>query len=219
MKPALFPAFIKLAGRPCVVVGAGPVAESKISSLLEAGAQITVIAPFAAEAIQRLATSGKVRWIHRKFASTDLRGAFLVVAATSDPRVNRAVFHQARERGVLCNSVDDPPHCDFYFPAIVRRGPLQVAVSTSGESPALAQRLRQELEESLDSRLGAWVAEIGGLRRQIMATLPPSEKRKRLLHRLAHGNSPSEILHGGEAKTPEGAEETLRERRRGGEPA
>jgi len=186
MKPALFPAFIKLAGRACLVVGAGSVAESKISSLLDSGAQITVVAPAAVKSVQDLASARKIRLVPRKFTPADLNRIFLVVAATSDPQVNRAVFHEARERGVLCNSVDDPPHCDFYFPAVVRRGPLQVAISTSGESPALAQRIRREIEESLDASCGDWVEEIGEIRREIMATFPPSEERKRLLHRLAH---------------------------------
>lgn len=188
MKPTLFPAFIKLAGRACVVVGAGSVAESKIASLLESGAQVTVIAPSAVGEIKRLAASSRVRWIPRKFAVTDLEKAFLVVAATSDPEVNRAVFREAFERGVLCNSVDDPPNCDFYFPAVVRRGPLQIAISTSGESPALAQRIRREIEDSLDTSLGDWVDEIGARRREIIAALPPSDDRKRLLHRLAHSD-------------------------------
>lgn len=186
MKPALFPAFIKLAGRPCLVVGAGSIAESKVASLLDSGAQVTVIAPNATEEIQRLAASRRIRWIPRKFAPADLHRAFLVVAATSDAIVNRDVFHEARDRGVLCNSVDDPPNCDFYFPAVVRRGPLQIAISTSGESPALAQRIRREIEDSLDSSLGDWVEEIGDRRRQILAGFPPSDDRKRLLHRLAH---------------------------------
>lgn len=186
MKPALFPAFIKLAGRPCLIVGAGTVAESKVVPLLDSGAQVTVIAPNATEEIQRLAASRRIRWIPRKFTPADLDRAFLVVAATSDASVNRAVFHEARERGLLCNSVDDPPNCDFYFPAVVRRGPLQVAVSTSGESPALAQRIRREIEESLVSSLGDWVEEIGERRREILAEVPPSDDRKRLLHRLAH---------------------------------
>lgn len=186
MESSLFPAFIKLAGRPCLIVGAGTVAESKIAPLLEAGAQVTVVGPEANEGVQALVDSQRIRWIPRKFAREDLARVFLVIAATSDPKVNRAVFHEARERGVLCNSVDDPPHCDFYFPAIVRRGPLQIAISTSGESPALAQRLRREIEESLDSRLGEWVAEIGKRRREILAAVPASDERKRLLLRLAH---------------------------------
>lgn len=191
MKPTLFPAFIKLAGRSCVVVGAGSVAESKIASLLESGAQVTVVAPDAKEETRRLAASRRIRWIPRKFALADLSRAFLVIAATSDPEVNRAVFHEALDRGVLCNSVDDPPNCDFYFPAVVRRGPLQIAISTSGESPALAQRIRREIEDSLDASFGDWVEEIGERRREIIAAFPASDDRKRLLHRLAHSEPAS----------------------------
>lgn len=189
MKPTLFPVFIKLAGRACAVVGAGSVAESKIASLLESGAQVTVVAPNANEEIKGLAVSRRIRWIPRKFTASDLNSVFLVVAATSDSEVNRAVFHEARERGVLCNSVDDPPNCDFYFPAVVRRGPLQIAISTSGESPALAQRIRREVEDSLDTSFGDWIEEIGERRREIIAALPPSDDRKRLLHRLAQSEA------------------------------
>jgi precorrin-2 dehydrogenase/sirohydrochlorin ferrochelatase len=188
MTPALFPAFIKLAGRPCVVVGAGSVAASKITSLLECGAQVTVIAPHAAETIGHLSATRKLRWLPRKFAANDLTRALLVIAATSDPGVNRAVFREAQNRGILCNSVDDPPNCDFYFPAVVRRGPLQIAISTSGESPALAQRIRLEIEESLHESLGDWVEEIGEARRKILAVNPPSDERKKLLHRLAQSD-------------------------------
>jgi precorrin-2 dehydrogenase / sirohydrochlorin ferrochelatase len=192
MKPSLFPVFIKLAGRACLVVGAGSVAESKITSLLDSGALLTVVAPNATAEIQRLAVSRRIRWIPRKFSPADLSRAFLVVAATSDREVNRAVFREALERGVLCNSVDDPPNCDFYFPAVVRRGPLQIAISTSGESPALAQRIRREVEESLEASFGDWVDEIGERRREIMRTLPPSGERKRLLHRLARSEPAQE---------------------------
>ncbi len=186
MKPALFPIFIKLAGRSCLVIGAGSVAEGKIQSLLDSGAQVTAVAPSATEGIQSLAVSRRIRWIPRKFAPSDLDRTFLVIAATSDRGVNRAVFHEARDRGVLCNSVDDPPNCDFYFPAVVRRGPLQVAISTSGESPALAQRIRREIEDSMGASFGDWVEEIGERRREIIASVPPSDERKRILHRLAH---------------------------------
>jgi precorrin-2 dehydrogenase / sirohydrochlorin ferrochelatase len=192
MPPALFPAFIKLAGRPCIVIGGGPVAASKIAILLDCGAQVTVIAPRAVESVEQLAVARKIRWLPRKFAPNDLARAFLVIAATSDPSVNRAAFLEAEVRGILCNSVDDPPNCDFYFPAIVRRGPLQIAISTSGESPALAHRIRLELEESLDEPIAEWVEKIGKARREIIESVPPSDERKKLLHRLAH-TDPTEL--------------------------
>jgi precorrin-2 dehydrogenase / sirohydrochlorin ferrochelatase len=189
MAANLFPAFIKLSGRTCLVVGAGPIAEAKITSLLEADAHITVVAPAATPVARELATSGRITWHPRIFSPSDLDGVFLVVAATSTDEVNRAVYLEAQSRGILCNSVDDPPNCDFYFPAVVRRGALQIAISTSGESPALAQRLRQEIEEGLDESFGEWVQLIGAARREIRATLPQSGRRKRLLHKLASGDS------------------------------
>lgn len=184
--PALFPAFIKLAGRRCIIIGAGSVAASKITTLLDCGAQVTVVAPNAIDAVEQLARTRKIRWLPRKFAANDLARAFLVIAATSDPAVNRAIFLEAEVRGILCNSVDDPPNCDFYFPAIVRRGPLQIAISTSGESPALAQRIRHEIEENLADSASKWVEKLGETRREILASVPPSDDRKKLLHRLAH---------------------------------
>jgi precorrin-2 dehydrogenase/sirohydrochlorin ferrochelatase len=107
------------------------------------------------------------------------------VAATNDPAVNRAVFAEATATGVLCNAVDDPPFCDFYFPSVVRRGELQVAISTAGNSPALAQQLRKELNEQLPLDLGEWLADLGQLRREVVAAEPLNESRRLLLHELA----------------------------------
>ncbi|HXW57117.1 MAG TPA: bifunctional precorrin-2 dehydrogenase/sirohydrochlorin ferrochelatase [Candidatus Cybelea sp.] len=185
MRPRLFPAFLKLAGRPCVVVGAGSVAAGKITSLLDCGARVTVIAPSACAAVEQLAANRRIRWLPRHFTEGDLARAFLAVAATDDAAVNRAVFVEAQNCGILCNSVDDPSNCDFYYPAVVRRGPLEIAISTSGESPALAQRIRCEIEESLDGAVGEWVEDMGEMRRAILAALPRSDGRRRLLQQLA----------------------------------
>ena len=186
MPPSLLPIFIKLANRPCLVVGAGTVAASKIAALLASGARITVVAPAANSEVRQLVASGQLRWLPRKFQPEDLAGAFLAIAATSDSAVNRAVFLGSQRLGVLCNSVDDPPHCDFYFPAVVRRGDLQIAISTSGESPAVAQRFRQEIDDNLDHCIADWLYLVGDVRREIMAKHPPSDERKRLLHLLAY---------------------------------
>jgi precorrin-2 dehydrogenase/sirohydrochlorin ferrochelatase len=110
---------------------------------------------------------------------------FLVIAATNDSAVNRAVYEEARRHGALCNAVDDPPNCDFYFGSVVRRGDLQVAVSTAGESPALAQRLRREIDAQLPQDLGPWLAELGNLRTEIRAAMGAGEARNLLLHELA----------------------------------
>jgi precorrin-2 dehydrogenase/sirohydrochlorin ferrochelatase len=146
---------------------------------------VTVIAPAALPRVQAWAEAGEIRWERRDYERGDLAGAFLAVAATATAEVNRAVFAEATERGVLINAVDDPPFCDFYFPSIVRRGELQIAISTAGESPALAQRLRKEINAALPLDTGEWLMELGRLRREVTAVEPIGEPRKLLLHELA----------------------------------
>jgi precorrin-2 dehydrogenase/sirohydrochlorin ferrochelatase len=181
---SLFPIFLKLTGRPCTVIGAGHLAESKIESLLAANAAITVIAPHATDRIAAMAEVGEVVWHQREYATHDLAGQFLAVAATNVPSVNRAVFAEAEASGVLINAVDDPPFCDFYFPSVVRRGDLQIAISTAGHSPALAQRLRKEINALLPLDTGDWLAELGNLRREVLQLEPLNDARKELLHQL-----------------------------------
>ena len=180
----LFPLFLKLTGRTALVVGGGEIAESKIASLLHTGATVRVVAPRANAKVAAWAQERAITWMRRAFDPADLKSTFLVIAATSLTDVNHLVFLEARRRNILCNVVDDPPHCDFYFPAVVRRGDLQIAISTSGQSPALAQRLRAELESQFTPEYTQWVAEIGEQRRSILATQPPSAARKALLHQI-----------------------------------
>ena len=209
---SLFPIFLKLAARPCIVIGAGHLAESKIESLIAANAQITVIASEASERIQSLAAAGEIQLHQRAYADGDLTGNFLVVAATNVPAVNRAVFREATEKGILCNAVDDPPFCDFYFPSVVRRGDLQIAISTAGASPALAQKIRKEINAQLPLDAGEWLADLGNLRREVVAAEPLNDERKWLLHQLAqrevcgYDQCPSRLLAREHAKTnpPEG---------------
>jgi precorrin-2 dehydrogenase/sirohydrochlorin ferrochelatase len=185
----LFPIFLKLTGRRCLVVGAGNLAESKIESLRAAHAHVTVIAPWASPRILDLAAAGELTLHQRPFQIGDVAAAepryFLAVTATDVPAVNRAVYLEAVAHDILCNAVDDPPFCDFYFPSVVRRGDLQIAISTAGQSPALAQRLRKELNAALPLDLGAWLAELGNLRREVLQLEPLNEARKQLLHDLA----------------------------------
>jgi len=183
---SLFPIFLKLTGRPCLVIGAGQLAESKIESLRAADAQVSVIAPDASPMIAELAAAGEIVWQQRAYEPGDVAdGTFLVVTATDVPEVNRAVYLEATSKSILCNAVDDPPYCDFYFPSIVRRGDLQIAISTGGQSPALAQRLRKELNDALPLDLGPWLAELGNLRREVLQLEPLNDARKQLLHNLA----------------------------------
>ena len=182
---SLFPLFLKLTARPSVVIGAGHLAESKIESLLAAQAHVTVVAPQLNARIRDLADSGEIHLHERRYQHGDLAGAFLAVAATDDPAVNRAVFAEAEAAGVLVNAVDDPPFCDFYFPSVVRRGDLQIAISTAGQSPALAQRLRKEINALLPLDTGDWLTELGNLRREVLQLEPLNDDRKQLLHTLA----------------------------------
>jgi precorrin-2 dehydrogenase / sirohydrochlorin ferrochelatase len=182
---SLFPAFLKLAGRRCVVVGAGAVAEEKIESLLRAGAKIKVVAPEATARVRAWARAKKVSWQAREFRAADLAGAFLVVAATSSPKVHARIFQQSRRLGVLCNAVDDPVHCDFYYGAVVRRGELQIAISTGGQSPALAQRLRKKLEKQIGAEYERFVTTLGAARKRLFAKSISPARRKALLHALA----------------------------------
>src|SRR5438876_10379142 len=177
--------FLKLQGRPCLVVGAGTVAEGKIGSLLLAGATVRVVAPQAHAAVLEWARTGVIRWEAREFSPLDLDNVFLVIAATSSNEVNESVFREAQRRDVLCNVVDHPQHCDFYYPAVVRRGQLQIAISTAGESPALAQRLRRELEIQFGPEYESWVEQLGKRRRDLFARDINPEERHRQLHELA----------------------------------
>jgi uroporphyrin-III C-methyltransferase/precorrin-2 dehydrogenase/sirohydrochlorin ferrochelatase len=183
---SLLPVFLKLEGRPGLLVGAGAVALEKIGTLLKTGLRLRVVAPDAKPEVRQLATEGRLEWIQRPFELSDLDGNFLVIAATDSVEVNAAVYRGAIERGILANSVDDPPNCDFYFGSVVSRGALQIAVSTAGESPAVAQRLRREIDEQLPRDLGPWLEDVGRLRREVLATHPRGEARKALLHQLAH---------------------------------
>lgn len=182
----LLPIFLRLEGRPVLVVGAGTVALAKIESLRGAGAAITVVAPQATLQIHKMVELGAITWHRRGFTAMDLDGIFLVIAATNDSAVNHTVYEEALRRNVLCNAVDDPPNCDFYFGSVVARGDVQIAISTAGESPALAQRLRREIDEQLPRDLGPWLQQLGSLRREIRTSAPASPQRNLLLHELAH---------------------------------
>src|SRR5713226_6687506 len=183
MKPeTLFPMFLKLSARPCLVVGAGTIAETKIASLLEAGGRVRVVAPQATPRVRAWAQSSSIEWLQRPFQPDDLEGMFLVVAATSSVELHEQIFAQAAQRGVLCNIVDVPVLCDFYYPSVVQRGALQIAISTAGQSPALAQRLRKQLEEQFGPEYEEWLAQLGEARDKLQSASLDPEERKRLLH-------------------------------------
>jgi siroheme synthase-like protein len=182
---SLFPMFLKLEGKRCLVVGAGKVGEPKICTLLGTGADIHVVSLEATKATHELAEEGKVRLSLRVFAPSDLDGIFLVIVATSSRELNDSIYREAQQRGALCNVVDDPPRCNFFYPAVVRRGALQIAVSTSGQSPSLAKKLRQQLEQQFGPGYARWVEELGATRRRVLASHLSPERKRELLRSLA----------------------------------
>ncbi len=182
---SLFPMFMKLEGRRCLVVGAGRVGEPKIGGLIDTGAHVRVIALQAAETVRGWAQAGKITLELRAFTAADLDGTVLAVVATASRALNGSIYREAQQRGVLCNVVDDPEYCDFYYGAVVRRGDLQIAISTNGRSPSLAQKLRQQLERQFGPGYAQWVEELGETRKLVLASdLDPAQKSE-LLHSLA----------------------------------
>jgi precorrin-2 dehydrogenase/sirohydrochlorin ferrochelatase len=149
-----------------------------------------VVAPEATPVVEEWARSGAVRWEAREFVPADLDEKFLVVAAASSEMVSELVFREAVRRGVLSNVVDDPTRCDFYYPAVVSRGDLQISISTNGHSPALAQRLRRQLAEQFGPEYEPWVARLGEARKKLFARRMDPERRRRILHRLASRKAP-----------------------------
>ena len=180
MTESLFPIFLKLRGRRVLVVGGGPVAATKATSLVAAGADVSVVAPEVCDAIQAL----RVTIARRPFRSSDLDGAWLVIAA-GPPAVNRQVTEAASARAVFVNAVDDPAHATAYAASIVARGPVTVAISTSGQAPALAALLREAIDDWLPVNLDEWVKEAVRQREEWKRDGVPMEARRgHLLERL-----------------------------------
>jgi precorrin-2 dehydrogenase len=177
--------FMKLEGKRCLVVGAGNVAELKIGGLIDTGARVHAIALKANDTVNAWADAGKITLDLRAFAAEDLDGTFLAVVATASRILNGSIYREAQRRGVLCNVVDDPEFCDFYYPAVVRRGDLQIAISTNGQSPSLSQKLRQQIERQFGPGYAQWVAELGETRRLVLASDLDPERKRELLHSLA----------------------------------
>jgi precorrin-2 dehydrogenase len=182
---SLFPMFLKLAGKRCLVVGAGKVGEPKIGGLVDTGARVHVIALEASEVVHQWAKHGKITLEVRAFSKTDLAETFLAVIATSSRALNESIYREAQRRGVLCNVVDVPEYCDFYYPAVVRRGDLQIAISTNGQSPSLSRKLREQLERQFGPGYAEWVTELGETRRLVLASDLDPQRKGDLLRSLA----------------------------------
>jgi siroheme synthase-like protein len=164
---AAYPVVVDLSGRRCVVVGGGRVGERTVEGLLGAGAAVTVVSPTLSERLEQLVSRGEIRHVRRRYRRGDLAGATLAFVATGAASVAKAVAREGRRRGVWVNAADDPRHCDFFLPSVLRRGPLLVAVATGGASPALARAVREKIERLLPARYGTLAETAGDVRREL----------------------------------------------------
>lgn len=188
-----FPVFLNLEGKLCVVIGGGKVGERKVLSLLQAKASVKLISPEATPVLQKLAEEGQILWEKRIYQPGDLEGAWLVVAATNDPSTQRSIYDEANAKRVFCNMVDVPEFCSFIVPSVVKRGSLNIAISTSGASPAVARRIRESLEMQFGPEYEIYLKLMENLRKQILElNLSPTEKEVKL-HRLAMAPIPQYI--------------------------
>jgi precorrin-2 dehydrogenase / sirohydrochlorin ferrochelatase len=192
-------ACLKLTGRRCVVVGGGEIGLEKVEGLLACDGQVTLIAPDAEEALQEYAREGSIRWERREYAGPeDLEGVFMVIAATDDTDVNIAVYDDAERRAMLVNVVDVPPLCNFILPAIVRTGPLAIAISTAGASPALAKRIKRQIAEEYGEPYARLAVLLNEVRGWAKGTLPTYQDRKEFFEGIVNGDpDPVELLRGG----------------------
>jgi precorrin-2 dehydrogenase/sirohydrochlorin ferrochelatase len=186
MMPRYYPAFLDLRGKLAVVVGGGEVAERKVELLLSCGARVRVVSPQVTPALSRLGRSIEI--IPRSYQAGDLEGAVLVFAATDDPAINAAVAREARQRSTLVNVADAPDFCDFIVPSLISRGDLQIAISTGGASPALARRLRRELEEVIGPEYEELVALLESVRERVLREVADPARRRAIFDRLVNGD-------------------------------
>jgi precorrin-2 dehydrogenase / sirohydrochlorin ferrochelatase len=170
-------ACLRLSGRRCLVVGGGDVGLEKVEGLLACDGDVTLVAPDAIEALEDLAKEGSIRWDRREYRSDDLDGTFLAIAATDDTNVNIRVYEEAEERAMLVNVVDVPPLCNFILPAIIRTGPLAIAISTAGASPALAKRIRDEIADEYGEPYARLAVLLNEVRGWAKGTLPTYQDR------------------------------------------
>ena len=200
----LFPIYINLQNKRCLVIGGGQVALRKVENLLEYEADITVVSPRAEKGIAMLAQQGVITWHKRQFAEDDLADSFLVFIATDDNSINVYIGQLCKKEGILVNAVDDPPNCDFYVPSVIRRNSLVLAVSTEGKSPLYAQKLRRELEEIITEAHGKFV-DLLGEQREIIKTKVEDIRIRQEIYKALVCSDALELLQAGE-------EEKARER-------
>jgi precorrin-2 dehydrogenase/sirohydrochlorin ferrochelatase len=198
LETPLYIACLRLGGRPCLVVGGGEVGLEKVEGLLACDGDVTLVAPDAIPELEALAAEGSIRWEGRTFRESDLDGRFLAIAATGDTDVNISVYEGAERRAMLVNVVDVPPLCNFILPAIVRSGPLAIAISTAGASPALAKRMKREIADEFGDPYARLAVILNDARGWAKATLPTYQDRKRFFEGIVNGEpDPIELVREG----------------------
>jgi precorrin-2 dehydrogenase / sirohydrochlorin ferrochelatase len=207
-------ACLKLTGRRCLVVGGGDIGLEKVEGLLACGGDVTLIAPVAHPELEQLAAEGSIEWRKRAYGgSEDLEGVFMVIACTDDSEVNIGIFDDAEQRAMLVNIVDVPPLCNFILPAIVRTGPLAIAISTAGASPALAKRMKREISELFGEEYARLAVILNDARGWAKGTLPTYQDRKEFFEGIVNGETdPIELLREGKEPAVLAIVESAKER-------
>jgi len=192
-------ACLRLTGRRCVVVGGGEIGLEKVEGLLAADGRVVLVAPDAVPELQELAAEGSISWIRREYRTEDLEATFMVIAATNDTDVNIRVYNDAEKRAMLVNVVDVPPLCNFILPAIVRTGPLAIAISTAGASPALAKRIKAQIAQEYGEPYARLAVLLNEARGWAKGTLPTYQDRKAFFEEIVNGDpDPVELLRTGD---------------------
>jgi len=214
LETPVYVACLRLSRRRCVIVGGGEIGLEKVEGLLACGGEVTLVAPEAVEQLAAYADEGSIKWERRPYESSDLDGAFLVIAATDDSDVNIGVYEDAERRAMLVNVVDVPPLCNFILPAIVRTGPLAIAISTTGASPALAKRMKREIAETFGEPYARLAIILNDARGWAKATLPTYQDRKEFFEGIVNGDpDPVELIRSGREDEVRDLIEAAKERR------
>jgi precorrin-2 dehydrogenase/sirohydrochlorin ferrochelatase len=211
---AKYPIFLDLTDKKVVIIGGGTVATRKAETILATGARLVVVAPHLDETMRKVCAGTSAKLIDSKYSKDYLTGATLVIAATNDESLNKQIYKDCQQFEILCNVVDSPSLCDFYVPAVVQRGDLQIAIGTDGNCPAYAGHLRKKLESIFTEKHGEFLSQLEVIRELIIEKLDASE-RKAVLGKLADDESFEYFLHNGPRQWRKRAEETINRGDRG----
>lgn len=195
---AYYPIYLQLHDQPCVVIGGGRIAEDKVTGLLAAGGRVTIVSPDLTTHLQELVERGEITHMARRYQSGDLAGAFIVISATDQTEINHQVWQEASANKQLVNVVDDTPRCNFIAPAILRKGDLTIAISTGGKAPALAVRLKEQLQREIGPEVERFLELVGQLREPLSQHVPDLETRKALWYELVDSDALNLLAQGDE---------------------